>query len=52
MDREVFFIPAYLGAQGWIGMRLDSSAVDWNQVEQLVTDSYRMIAPKRLATVV
>jgi hypothetical protein len=49
MDPEAFFMPAYLGAKGWIGMRLESDDVDWQQVEQLVTDSYRMIAPKRLA---
>jgi len=52
MDPGLFFIPAYLGAKGWIGMRLDCRNVDWDQVQQLVTDSYRMIAPRRLAAIV
>jgi predicted DNA-binding protein (MmcQ/YjbR family) len=45
-----FFRPAYLGARGWIGVRLDLGPVDWTEVADFVADSYRLIAPKRLAT--
>jgi len=44
-----FYIPAYIGPKGWVGLRLDAGEVDWKEVEELVQDSYRRIAPKRLA---
>ncbi|MCE4225319.1 MmcQ/YjbR family DNA-binding protein [Methylobacterium sp. C25] len=47
-DPSRFFAPPYVGPKGWIGMRLDDSP-DWSEVEALVTRSYRLIAPKRLA---
>jgi hypothetical protein len=43
-----FFIPAYLGKRGWIGLHLDSGPIDWDEVEGLVVEAYRMTAPKRL----
>lgn len=43
-----FFVPPYLGPRGWIGLRLDRDEVDWDEVADLVTDSYRLIAPRRL----
>ena len=42
-------MPAYIGSKGWVGLRLDVGAVDWEEVEELVTHSYRLVAPKRLA---
>jgi predicted DNA-binding protein (MmcQ/YjbR family) len=47
-----FYMPAYLGPRGWIGYRLDAGTTDWTEVAELVTDSYLLIAPKRLAAVV
>jgi predicted DNA-binding protein (MmcQ/YjbR family) len=47
-DPERFFVPAYVGHKGWLGARLDV-AQDWKELVGLVEDSYRMIAPKRLA---
>jgi predicted DNA-binding protein (MmcQ/YjbR family) len=44
-----FYLPAYIGPRGWVGLRLDVASVDWRQVAGLVTDSYRLAAPKRLA---
>ena len=46
-DPDRFFVPPYVGHRGWVGMHLDAS-VDWTEVAQLVTRSYRMTAPKRL----
>lgn len=40
------FIPAYLGASGWIGIDLDD-ATDWREVAELVDASYRLTASKR-----
>jgi predicted DNA-binding protein (MmcQ/YjbR family) len=45
-----FYMPAYVGPRGWVGLRLDRARVDWKEVEELVTHSYQLIAPKRLAT--
>lgn len=42
-----FFVPPYVGPSGWIGIYLDGD-VDWPDVGELLRDSYRLIAPKRL----
>ena len=47
-DPARFFVPAYTGHNGWVGVRLDVP-VDWAIVEDLIRDSYCLIAPKRLA---
>ena len=46
-DPERFFVPAYVGAKGWVGARLDVDH-DWDEIAELIEDSYRLIAPKRL----
>lgn len=43
-----FFLPAYVGPKGWVGVRLDDGA-DWAEVAALVRRSYRLTAPKTLA---
>jgi hypothetical protein len=43
-----FYLPAYIGARGWFGLRLDRGAVDWREVENLLELSYRLAAPKTL----
>jgi predicted DNA-binding protein (MmcQ/YjbR family) len=48
LDPERFYIPAYIGPRGWVALRLDTPKVDWDEVADLVADSYRLIAPKRL----
>ena len=47
-----FYMPAYVGPKGWVGLRLDIGGVDWNEVAELLTGSYRLIAPKRLVAMV
>ena len=44
---ELFFVPPYVGRHGWIGLWLDA-VTDWGEVADLVEESYRMTAPKRL----
>jgi hypothetical protein len=51
-DPELFYRPAYIGPQGWVGLRLDLGEVDWAEVTQHVVASYRLQAPKRLAALV
>jgi hypothetical protein len=43
---ETFFVPPYVGVHGWVGLWLDRD-VDWQEVADLVEDSYRMTASKR-----
>ncbi len=45
---EVYFKPAYYGAAGWIGIRLDRSGVDWDHVTEWLAHSWRRNAPPRL----
>ncbi len=47
-DPERFFVPPYVGHNGWIGVRLDVE-IDWDDLADLVEESYRMTAPKRLS---
>ena len=47
-EGEPFFLPKYVGAKGWIGIRLDDET-DWREVAEMIVDSYREIAPKSLA---
>jgi len=51
-DPARFYLPAYIGPRGWIGLRLDVGEVDWEEVEELVTGSYLQCAPKKLAALV
>jgi hypothetical protein len=46
-----FFVPPYVGPSGWIGVWLDGN-IDWKELADLLKDSYRMIAPKRLLPLV
>ncbi|GEE03623.1 hypothetical protein nbrc107696_40690 [Gordonia spumicola] len=45
-----FFVPAYVGAYGWLGIDL-AAAPDWDEVAELLDASFRQIAPKRAIAV-
>jgi predicted DNA-binding protein (MmcQ/YjbR family) len=45
---ERFAVPPYVGHRGWIAIYLDGD-VDWDELADLIEESYRMTAPKRLA---
>ena len=48
-DPERFFVPKYVGSKGWVGIRLDpGSPPDWEEVAEIIYESYVMTAPKRL----
>jgi predicted DNA-binding protein (MmcQ/YjbR family) len=42
-----FFEAPYVGKHGWTSMRT-SGELDWDEVVDLVTTSYRLVAPKSL----
>lgn len=47
-DPERFYRPPYLGGKGWVGAHLGADQ-DWDELAELIEDSYRLIAPKRLS---
>jgi hypothetical protein len=46
-EPERFFRPPYVGHRGWIGLRLDLDP-DWGEVAAIVTEAYRLVAPRTL----
>jgi predicted DNA-binding protein (MmcQ/YjbR family) len=46
-DPGRFFAPPYVAHKGWIGIRLGNDP-DWDEVADLIEESYCLIAPKRL----
>ncbi len=48
MNPEKYLRPAYISRFGWLSIRLDTGSIDWSEIKQRLTDSYRIVAPKRL----
>ena len=48
---DPFYLPAYVGHKGWVGVDLDDRT-DWEEIAELIATSYCLIAPKRLAKTV
>lgn len=46
-EPERFFVPPYVGHRGWIGLKLNVDP-DWEEVAGILTEAYRLIAPKTL----
>jgi predicted DNA-binding protein (MmcQ/YjbR family) len=46
-----FFVPPYVGHHGWVGAWLDAE-IDWDEIADLVEESYRLTAPKRLCALI
>ena len=47
-----FYLPAYIGPRGWVALRLDLGEIDWGEVAELVSGSYILSAPRKLAAIV
>ncbi|HSG90145.1 MAG TPA: MmcQ/YjbR family DNA-binding protein, partial [Pseudomonadales bacterium] len=45
-DPDTFFVPAYTGGKGWVGIALNRE-VDWNEVVTCARDAWRHAAPSR-----
>ena len=50
-DPACYYKPPYLGASGWIALRLDSAVVDWDRVGDRIAISWELAAPQRLLEV-
>ncbi|MEE9416919.1 MAG: MmcQ/YjbR family DNA-binding protein [Acidimicrobiales bacterium] len=48
LDNDRFFVPAYWGPSGWLGVDLAPSDTDWAEVAELVEDSFRATATNKL----
>lgn len=46
-EPDRFYRPPYVGPSGWVGVRLDRE-VDWDEIDEIIADSYRKVAPKTL----
>ena len=46
-EPERFFRPPYVGARGWVGIRLDSD-IDWDEIAAVCQEAFRTVAPKKL----
>ena len=42
---EHFFVPPYVGTQGWLGMRIDNG-LDWSVIAHIVELAWQEAAPK------
>ena|SRR6185503_2146078 len=42
-----YFVPPYVGPSGWVGVWLDKKP-DWDELAGLLSDAWRLAAPKRL----
>jgi hypothetical protein len=47
-EPERYFVPPYVGPSGWVGVWLDRNP-DWSELKDLLCDSYRLVAPRKLA---
>jgi predicted DNA-binding protein (MmcQ/YjbR family) len=47
-EPQRYCVPPYVGPSGWVGVWLDRNP-DWSEVKGLLRDSYRLVAPKKLA---
>lgn len=50
-EPDRYFKPPYLGPKGWIAAWISpESDPDWDAIAEIIDESYRLIAPKRLVT--
>jgi predicted DNA-binding protein (MmcQ/YjbR family) len=42
---ERFFVPPYVGVNGWVGVRLDRLDTDWDELAILVEEGWLAVAP-------
>jgi hypothetical protein len=47
-DPDRFWVPAFLGRHGWIGIRLDLEEPDWDEVAGFVRDAWLLCAPRKV----
>jgi hypothetical protein len=43
-----FYRPPYIGQHGWVSIEGTAKQLDWEVIEEVLTDTYRAVAPKKL----
>src|SRR3954470_14652202 len=51
LQPKAYFVPAYVGPRGWLGVELDKG-LGWGTIRQHVRDAYEMVAPRELVRAV
>ena len=52
-DPDRYYAPPYLGPKGWIAAWISPEcSPDWSAIEDIIDESYRLIAPKRLVAMI
>lgn len=49
MEPDQFYVPPYLGVNGWVAVRLDSTKPNWGVIVRLARDDFIAVALKKLA---
>ncbi len=47
-DPDTFWVPAFVGRHGWLGIRLDLEEPDWDQVTDFIRDAWLLTAPRKI----
>ncbi|GAA5088508.1 hypothetical protein GCM10025760_10990 [Microbacterium yannicii] len=47
LERDDVFVPPYEGAYGWLALRIEPDAGDWELLAELLDTSYRLVALQR-----
>ncbi|MFC8680135.1 MmcQ/YjbR family DNA-binding protein [Microbacterium ureisolvens] len=47
LERDDVFVPPYEGAYGWLAIRVQADAGDWELLTELIDTSYRRVALQR-----
>lgn len=47
-DPDRFWVPAFVGRHGWIGVRLDIEEPDWEELEMFLREAWLLAAPKKV----
>ena len=48
-EPDRFYRPPYVGGRGWLGVYLDVGVIDWDEIEAIVIEAFRVIAPPKSA---
>jgi hypothetical protein len=48
IKRGGFFRTPYVGQHGWVSTNGTADKLDWKTIEDLIVDTYRSVAPKKL----
>jgi len=48
-EPQRFFVPPCLGHRGWVARWLDTETPDWDEIREMLVESYCLCAPRSLA---